>query len=62
MCRRCCSRAVATVDLPEAERPVNQIVKPFWERSWLRSWREREGCQVMFLEGQGSAWRLQLEV
>ncbi len=38
------------VDLPEAERPVNQIVRPGWERraersGWVRAW----GCQVMFL-------------
>lgn len=40
------------VDLPEAERPVNQIVRPGWERraersGWVRAW----GCQVMFLRG-----------
>jgi hypothetical protein len=50
--RRCCSRAVATVDLPEADRPVNQTVKPFCLRSSLRSRRERDGCHVMFLEGR----------
>ena len=48
-CSRCCSSAVAIVDFPEAERPVNQIVKPRCFRSSLRSWREREGCQVMLL-------------
>jgi hypothetical protein len=37
------------VDLPEAERPVNQIVKPRCLRRSLRSEREREGCQVMLL-------------
>ena len=35
--------------MPEAERPVNQSVKPCCLRSWLRSERERDGCQVMFL-------------
>ena len=49
--RRCCSRAVAMVDLPEAERPVNQIVKPRCLRFVLRSLRERDGCQVMLLFG-----------
>ena len=48
-CRRCCSRAVATVDLPDAERPVNQIVKPLCFLSSVRSRRESEGCQVIFL-------------
>lgn len=38
------------VDLPDAERPVNQIVKPFCLRAVLRSARERDGCQVMLLE------------
>ena len=37
------------MDFPEAERPVNQIVKPRCLRRELRSCREREGCQVMFL-------------
>ena len=37
------------VDLPEAERPVNQIVKPFCLRKVLRSARERDGCHVMLL-------------
>lgn len=37
------------MDLPEAERPVSQMVRPRWLRSWLRSRREREGCQVMLL-------------
>jgi hypothetical protein len=37
------------VDLPEAERPVNQIVRPCCLRRVLRSVREREGCQVMLL-------------
>ena len=48
-CSRCCSSAVATVDLPEADRPVNQMVNPRWPRSVLRSWRESDGCQVMLL-------------
>lgn len=48
-CRRCCSSAVATVDFPEADRPVNQSVKPFCLRRSLRSARERDGCQVMLL-------------
>jgi len=47
---------VATVDFPEAESPVNQIVKPRCLRSSLRSWRVREGCQVMFLEGGLLDW------
>jgi hypothetical protein len=38
------------VDLPEAERPVSQIVRPRWERRVERSRRERDGCHVMFLE------------
>ena len=46
---RCCSSAVATVDLPEAERPVNQMVNPRWPRSSLRSCRDSDGCQVMLL-------------
>lgn len=37
------------VDFPDAERPVNQIVKPFCLRNELRSARERDGCQVMLL-------------
>lgn len=41
------------VDLPDALRPVNQIVKPRCLRSVLRSLRERDGCQVMLLEGYG---------
>ncbi len=37
------------VDLPEADRPVNQTVQPFCLRSSLRSWRVRPECQVMLL-------------
>lgn len=37
------------VDLPDADRPVNQMVKPGCLRNVLRSAREREGCQVMLL-------------
>ena len=37
------------VDFPDAERPVNQMVKPGCLRNVLRSAREREGCQVMLL-------------
>ena len=48
-CSRCCSSAVATVDLPDADRPVNQMVNPRWPRSVLRSCRESDGCQVMLL-------------
>ena len=48
-CRRCCSSAVAIVDFPEADRPVNQIVKPRCFLNPLRSWREREGCQMILL-------------
>lgn len=40
---------MATVDLPEALRPVNQMVKPFCLRKDSRSARERDGCQVMLL-------------
>ena len=40
------------VDLPEAERPVNQIVRPGCLRRALRSVCVREcGCQVMLLRG-----------
>jgi hypothetical protein len=42
---------MATVDFPEAERPVNQIVKPRCLRNSLRSCREREACQVILLVG-----------
>lgn len=38
------------MDLPDAERPVNQMVKPFCLRKPLRSARERDGCHVMLLE------------
>jgi hypothetical protein len=48
-CRRCCSNAVAMVDLPEADRPVNQTVAPFCLRSSLRSWRVKPACHVMLL-------------
>lgn len=37
------------VDLPEAERPVNQTVQPCCLRRVLRSERESDGCQVMLL-------------
>lgn len=41
------------VDLPEAERPVNHSVKPFWPRRALRSgWVTDEGCHVMLLAHQ----------
>ena len=39
------------VDLPEAERPVNQTVQPFCLRRSLRSVRVRPECQVMLLGG-----------
>lgn len=42
------------VDLPDALRPVNQIVKPFCLRRVVRSAREREGCHVMLLVGRVS--------
>ena len=48
-CKRFCSSAVAIVDLPEAERPVNHIVKPLWPLSALRSFRDKVGCHVIFL-------------
>lgn len=38
------------VDLPLADRPVNQSVKPCWCRSAERSLCVSEGCHVMFLE------------
>lgn len=37
------------VDLPEAERPVNQRVKPVCLRKAIRSVRVRDGCHVMLL-------------
>lgn len=37
------------VDLPEADRPVNQTVQPFCLRSSLRSLRVRPACHVMLL-------------
>jgi hypothetical protein len=37
------------VDLPEADRPVNQMVAPCCLRSSLRSLRVRPACQVMLL-------------
>jgi len=49
-CRRCCSRAVATVDFPDADKPVSHIVNPRCFRNSLRSCLERDGCQVMFLQ------------
>lgn len=39
------------VDLPDADSPVNQMVKPFCLRYVLRSSRERDGCHVMLLKG-----------
>lgn len=39
------------VDFPDAESPVNQIVKPRCLRRVVRSARVREGCQVIFLRG-----------
>lgn len=46
---RCCSSAVAMVDFPDAERPVNHMVMPRCLREELRSARERDGCHVMLL-------------
>lgn len=37
------------VDLPEAERPVSQMVRPRWWVRWMRWAWVRPGCQVMFL-------------
>lgn len=37
------------VDFPEAESPVNQMVRPRCLRRVVRSARVREGCHVMFL-------------
>jgi hypothetical protein len=65
-CSRCCSSAVAIVDLPDAESPVNQMVNPRCLRSVLRSLRESDACQVMLLllrqcaawgDACGGAWR-----
>lgn len=51
-CRRCCSSAIAMVDFPEAERPVNQRVKPCCLRRVLRSCVvTADECHVMFLGG-----------
>lgn len=45
-----CSRAVAIVDLPDAERPVNQTVAPDWPRSSERSAEETApGWKVMLV-------------
>ena len=38
------------VDLPEADSPVNQMVKPRCLRRVERSVRESEGCHVMLLD------------
>lgn len=41
------------VDLPEAERPVNQRVKPCWLRRALRSCVvTADACHVMLLDGR----------
>ena len=37
------------VDLPDPDRPVNQMVKPRCFRNRFRSCRDSDGCQVMFL-------------
>ena len=37
------------VDLPEADRPVNQIVNPCCFRNVFRSRRDSEGCHVILL-------------
>jgi len=42
------------VDLPEAERPVNQTVHPFCLRSSLRSFRVRPACHVILLEQESA--------
>lgn len=40
------------VDLPEAERPVSQIVKPCcWRRAERMEGVRGVGCQLMFLFG-----------
>src|SRR3546814_12459952 len=45
------SSATATVLLPEPDRPVNQIVAPFWPSSWLRSARVTSpSCQVTLVD------------
>ena len=39
------------VDFPDAERPVNQIVNPGWERRVdLSAWVRECGCQVILLQ------------
>lgn len=40
------------VDLPLADSPVNQTVKPRWPRKALRSAYVRDACHVMFLLGK----------
>lgn len=47
---KCCSSAVAMVDLPEALKPVSQTVQPFWPRRVSRSsWVTAPGWKVMFV-------------
>lgn len=43
---------MAIVDFPEADRPVNQRVKPVCLRKAIRSLRERDACHVMLLLGK----------
>ena len=45
------------VDLPDADRPVNQIVKPGCLRSEVRSARDSDACQVMLLLPCEYVWR-----
>jgi len=49
------------VDLPEAERPVNQSVKPVCFRKEMRSERVRDGCHVMLVAILDSAFCLKGE-
>jgi hypothetical protein len=45
------------VDLPDADRPVNQMVKPGCLRSVVRSARDSDACQVMLLSSCEYGWR-----
>lgn len=53
---RACSRATATVDLPDPESPVSQRVQPACPRTFARSlWEISLVCQVIFSDfGSGT--------
>lgn len=49
-CKSVCSRAVAKVDLPDADKPVNQIVKPYRRRlGWRLETRQWCMCDLYLL-------------